>query len=366
MGADDLGLKAPRSGAHTAAIVIWVVLGVVRLEWLCAWIMARLRSHRTKIRVVGRKIAMQSDIHAARGRPHPPRISDRSGRPRFCKHQQTLFDRPACFDQGRPLGDRVYHCTYIDRKCQKDKQMRAIHLPAYDHFCNYIGLIVFLDTMKAYLLTLIFLSLEGVLVFFCSIAALFLIPHSWNYGVTMVLAAIIVLWVGSWNLWIKFLDLAMRNITIPEMGGLKIKAKEVRVFFWFRITIDSGESLDFKFSGKNPNPWDLGLRRNLHQVFGGWDCLLPWTQPPRVAEYGNPKHEFDFEVSDEFRKWVGEKREALRLRIAGSQPAVVPLDQQEEAFATLASGTSTATSYLSSPPTPLEPPPTPRLSPVWE
>lgn len=311
---------------------------------------------------------MQSDLHTIMGRARPQRIRDRSGRPRFCKYQHTSM---GCFDGGRPLGDRVYHCTYVAKKSERDQKMRGIHLPVYDHYCSWIGVIVYLDTIKPYLLTLIFLFLDGIIVFACSVAGLCLFQHTVVYAAMGVLAALVVLWLGSQNVWIKFRHLAMRNITIPEMNQLERIMGELHGFFWFRISLDrdSGEFLDARFTGKNPNPWDLGIRRNLYQVFGGWDCLLPWTRPPRSAEYGNPKHEFDFEMSDEFRLWVEERREELRSRTAGSRPAVAPLDRREEVQSREPPPAprqlnSPSSSPLDSPP--LSPRQPPRLSPFVE
>lgn len=322
MGTTDFGLQPPHRLALVWAGVIWGVLGVVRLIWVSAWIIGRWRSAAKKIRLSGRRLAMQTDISAMMGRWRPQHIRDNTGRPRFCR----LHD--ACFDSSRPLADRVYHCTYVAEKCKRDQQLRGIHIPVYDHYCSWIGIIVSLDTMKAYLLVLIFLAVDALSVLACSLAGLILFPQSVLYTAVMVLSAFIVLGLGVHNAWMQMRHLALNNTTYPERQYLKRSRA-----FYFRIYLarDSNVFDDFRFVGTNPNPWDLGTRRNLHQVFGGWDCLLPWTQPPRSADYGNPKYDFDFEMSDEFRVWVEEKREVLRTRAAGSQPAVASSDQREEA-----------------------------------
>lgn len=153
---------------------------------------------------------MQSDANVVIGRWRPQRIRDNTGRPRFCFLQDDYFD---C---GRPLADRVYHCSYVAKKCDKDGQLRGIHIPVYDHYCHWIGVIVYLDTVKPYLLTTSFLFMDAMIVFSCSIVDWFLFQYAVLPAPVMVLTAIIVVWLASQNAWLQFKRLAMRNITFPE------------------------------------------------------------------------------------------------------------------------------------------------------
>lgn len=51
------------------------------------------------------------------------------------------------------------------------------------------------------------------------------------------------------------------------------------------------------------------------------------SQQTFFQHHGNPKHDFDFDTSDEFRQWVESKKEEIGLF---GQPAVAPFDQREE------------------------------------
>lgn len=176
-------------------------------------------------------------------------------------------------------------------------------------------------------------------------------------------AVAVVIFLAGSNLWLKVRDLALRNVTIPEKSQLR-RVAEVRGGFWFALLPDHPEH-DPDFAFFTGNPWDLGWRRNLSQVFGErlWDCLLPWTQPPRVRRYADRRHVTDFEMSDAFWEWVRDRRES-RSRAAGSGSAVP--GQQREADAagasTVGAGTSTAAFSPASPLRSLSPP-RPPISP---
>lgn len=242
------------------------------------------------------------------------RPTDRSGRPRFCGHGR------GCVDPDRPLPDRVYHCSKFAERCKEDAGLPrgGVHLPVYDHYCGWLMVCVYLDTIKPYLLLMVFLLLDAIVVFSCSIAALSL-PNQTDsvlHGPMMVVAVIIVLLLTYYNVHVMSMALAMRNITIPEMNRLRGRRDDG---FLFAIQTPTGDLIFERYRG---NPWDLGWR-NLYQVFGGWDCLLPFRQPPRCVGYGRNGRS-DFEMTDEFWHWVEEKEEEYRLRAAGSQLAVTP------------------------------------------
>lgn len=257
---------------------------------------------------------MQTDFSAAMGiLSNTP--TDRSGRPGFCGRGR------GCVDPDRPLADRVYHCSKFGEKCERDagRSRRGVHLPVYDHYCGWLRVCVYLDTIKPYLLLMVFLLLDAVIVFSCSIAAMSL-PGQEDilvHAPMMVVAGIIAGWLSWHNVRIKFWHLAMRNITIPERSKLNDHRGGSIMF-----AIRHNPTGDLFFERYRGNPWDLGWR-NLYQVFGGWDCLLPFRQPPRCVGYGRNDRS-DFEMTEEFWHWVEEKEEQYRLRAAGSQPAVAP------------------------------------------
>lgn len=177
-----------QASAEAGALTILVGLGLVRTELITSWLTAQLL--KPKHRVCGRKAVMQSDLHTKSG-SSPDVPADRSGRPWFCKHVHTSR---GCFDGARPLADRVYHVTDIGKKCERDQKMRGVHLPVYDHFCHWIGVVVWLDTIKPYLLCLIFLFLNAIIVIASSLSALDLTGRTSAllYAPTLVLASLVV------------------------------------------------------------------------------------------------------------------------------------------------------------------------------
>jgi hypothetical protein len=166
----------------------------------------------------------------------------------------------------------------------------------------------------------------------------------------VIRAVAVAIFLAGSNLWLKVRDLALRNVTIPEKTQLR-RVREVRGGFWFALLPDYPDhDPDFQFY--TGNPWDLGWRRNLSQVFGErlWDCLLPWTQPPRVRRYADRRHVTDFEMSDAFWEWVRDKKEN-RFRAAGSGSAVSGQQREADAAgASIAAGTSTVAFSPASPP----------------
>lgn len=331
-------------------MVIWAAGGLLRFGWLLSWAVALKRTRWPRSIVLGVKKVMQTDFPAVMGiLSAAPR--DRSGRPRFCGHGSG---HQGCIDPDRPLADRVYHCSHFRQKCEEDarRPLDIVHLPVYDHYCSWLGVCVYLDTIKPYLLLMVFLLFDAIIVFSCSIVAVTL-PDTWEkvvHAPVVALATTIVLWLCGHNVYFKTWHLALRNITIPEMGMLHTSRGGS---IMFAIRLDQTDELIFgRFRG---NPWDLG-RRNLHQVFGGWDCLLPFRQPPRCVGYGRSGRS-DFEMTEEFWRWVEEQEREHRSRAAGSRPAVAPLDQRAEVHPT--SSRLPLEVVDAPPPAPLRTPPPP-------
>ncbi|KAK2596329.1 hypothetical protein N8I77_013225 [Diaporthe amygdali] len=327
---EDLWLRpsGQSTGSKAGAVGVWVGLGLVRTWFLLCWAIAvvRSRSPRSDARLRGRPSVHQCDFFIWGQRPAIYR--DNARRFRFCKL--------GCRARGEPLADRVYHCSYFATLQAKGQRMDAS-----------------LDTIKPYLLTILFLLLDALSVIIISFIAISTTTRSSAlvHVPAVTRAVAVVIFLASSMLWQKFRDLALRNVTIPEKSHLRMVGC-LPGGYWFALLPDHpGDApIIAHFPG---NPWDLGWRRNLGQVFGTrlWDCLLPWTQPPRVRLYTDPRHVTDFEMSDAFWEWVSDKREN-RLRTAGSESASSGQERESDAAGTsivFAGASNVAFSPVSSP-----------------
>lgn len=331
-GASWLKPSGSTTGSKAGAVVIWVGLGVVRTWFLLCWAIAVARSYSPKTRLSGRKSVQQSDIDTWRGY-RPARPSNNTQRLRFCKRN--------CPARDEPLADRVYHCSYIQTLHEKGLRRDAcVHLPLYDHFCPWLRICVYLDTIKPYLLSILFLVLDATLVLITSIIAMS--RHKRSSAVVHAPATFravaVVIFLAFSNLWFKFEDLALRNVTLPEESQME------DVGFCFAISLDRPHDHHaHTFASYIGNPWDLGWRKNLSQAFRErvWDCLLPWTQPPRVLHYADRHQVTDFEMSDRFWDWVAEKRAEWSGPAASRSAATDHRRGADTAGASTHAGTST-------------------------
>ncbi|KUI70211.1 hypothetical protein VM1G_06320 [Cytospora mali] len=309
----DFGLSSTgdSSGNKIAAVAIFVVLGLVRLEWHLSWAYAILFSTRwMKERgVAPRRAVMQTSLRFIREWNALTKRSWRGRRPRYCRLERS------CLRGDEELGDRVYHCTEKEADVKSGKVLAPFHLPVYDHYCNWIRVIVYLDSMKAYLLTILFLAVDAVIVLALSTFAISHRGHSMSilHAPMSVLATLIITYLAGGNTVKKWWQLAFRNRIGPEEGH--------RHDHLFAIAVGTRDIPDFIFSTYIGSPWDLGIRGNLTEVLGStWTWFLFWVRPRRVQDYrknGYLANQSDFQMSADFMSWVANKRlEHSRLKIA--------------------------------------------------
>ncbi|PSR84263.1 hypothetical protein BD289DRAFT_482860 [Coniella lustricola] len=138
------------------AIAMMVVFTFVRLMWSTSYYIALKGSLNASPRVLGPRSIMQSSREWAIGL-EPDWPANESGRPRFCRK-----------DHSYPLSDRTYHCSQIGKRALLGpSEAVRVHLPVYDHYCTWLRVAVFLDTIKPYLLTMFYLVLD-TLITLCS------------------------------------------------------------------------------------------------------------------------------------------------------------------------------------------------------
>ncbi|KUI54685.1 hypothetical protein VP1G_02128 [Cytospora mali] len=284
---------APLSNKVSAAIIM-AVLGLVRLAWLLSWAYAILFSTRwIKERgVAPRRAVMQTSLRFIREWNALTKRSWRGRRPRDCRLERS------CFRGDEELGDRVYHCTEKEADVKSGKVLAPFHLPVYDHYCHWIRVIIYLDSIKAYLLTILFLAIDAMFVLGLSIFAMTHLEHS----TSMLHAPVSVL----------------TTLIISYLAGCKEGHRHDHLF---AIAVGTRDIPDFVFSTYIGSPWDLGIRGNLKEVLGSkWTWFLFWVRPRRVQDYrkkGYLANLSDFQMSADFVSWVANKRlEHSRLKDA--------------------------------------------------
>lgn len=121
----DLILVEPDNFSTKArAIAIWVVLGFVRLWWLLSWLLAVVRSKAIpkNLRQVPKRQVMQTTAAYVL-------LEWTQNRSEAVRHQRPrLCGKRDCSSAGQTIGDRVYHCTSLEKKNQADGGKRPIHL----------------------------------------------------------------------------------------------------------------------------------------------------------------------------------------------------------------------------------------------
>ncbi|CAJ2511360.1 Uu.00g069850.m01.CDS01 [Anthostomella pinea] len=176
-------------------------------------------------------------------------LRDSQGRLRW-----DVFYRPRqCQKQNcdKKQSDRVFHCTRFRRD-----------LPVYDQFCTYTGTFVYLRTIKPYLYMLFFLVVDALSTLSVCIVAMT------KYSV--------------WSL-------------APFIGSVIVTAVVLVKYVFMMFMVKDADGIPYSQCHKfDENPWNLGVKRNLLQVFGRspWEWIFFFLQPERVHSYGNE------EVSD--------------------------------------------------------------------
>ncbi|KAK7740920.1 hypothetical protein SLS53_004983 [Cytospora paraplurivora] len=299
----DFGLFDQRATLDNqiAAIFIMVGLGLVRINWLLSWGYAVLLSNqwlRERPPTPARG-AMQTSVRFIAQWNAGTMRSWRGRRPRYCLYESN------CLNGGEELGDRVYHCHEKEAQVKAGKVLAPFHLPVYDHYCYWIRVLVYLDSIKPYLLTILFLLVDAVVVLGLSIYALADAEHSTSvlHAPMSALATLITAYLSGVNVLAKWQELAFYNRVSPE---------KKRPDYLFAIAVGTRDVPDFIFSTYEAGPWDLGSRGNLQEVLGSkWSCFLFWVRPKRVKNYGKNGYLAnlsDFQMSADFRSWVAGKR----------------------------------------------------------
>lgn len=207
-------------------------------------------------------------------------------------------------------------------------------------------MVVYLDTIKAYLLAILFMTLDAVIVLSVSVFAMIRKSTASyrTHGPVALLTTMIIVYLAGSNAFRRWWHIACRNRVIPELAGNSVRKQRFAIF---QPTRDGHDYIFGTFEDERRqamNPWDLGTRANLKAALGGWSCLLFWRQPARVRRYGSELRGLqrsDFEMSEQFWAWVYRKVLEGRERTAsggGTAEAVAtPADRRTVARS---SGTS--------------------------
>ncbi|ROW01906.1 hypothetical protein VMCG_05536 [Cytospora schulzeri] len=302
-------------GNKIGAVFIFVGFGLVRLWWLSSWAYAVLWSTKWLRERGGapRRAVMQTSLRFINEWNARTRRSWRGRRPRYCRYEHD--PQNPCSRPDEELGDRVNHCAKKEADVVMGRVLAPFHLPVYDHYCYWIRVIVYLDSVKAYLLTILFLTIDALIVLALSIFAMARREHSTSilHAPMSVLTTFIITYLAGSSVLKMWWKLAFRNLIGPEIG---LKGHHL-----FAIAVGSRDLPDLIFSAYEGNPWDLGTWGNLKEVLGDkWTWFLFWVRPRRVKDYrknGYLANQSDFQMSADFMGWVANKRlEHSRSRTA--------------------------------------------------
>ncbi|OIW23226.1 hypothetical protein CONLIGDRAFT_693783 [Coniochaeta ligniaria NRRL 30616] len=293
---DDLSNNTVRL---VMGIVLLAVTVVSKVFWVGAWAYGLYITHWSRRHVnptTTLKRVMQSDP--------AERVAIEHGQP-ASNARFKRCRRPDCTDR-KPYGDRVYHCTKLGR-----------HYPLYDHYCHYLWVVVYLDTIKTYFCTIFWLGLDGILCMSASFAAVGMSRSGLGqlHSIIGVFSGILAVYITVQAGWSQFKWLAFRNVvgfewSIPQWTMVRTIDTPGGKHVQF-VTIARSE--DDKRLGRNWNPWSLSLGENFRQALGErvWTWPLFWVQPRRVRQYGkSPTMESDLPLGPLWRRFEREPFES--------------------------------------------------------
>lgn len=217
----------------------------------------------------------------------------------FCMDRTRWCRR--CLPARVPLGDRTYHCVRTDK-----------HYPMFDHYCNWIWVVVYLDTIKAYMLHMYYYFLENVFTIIVCVWAITEEGLRLAAGppiVVLVLSSLVAFGLLRPNIQTQTKNLVLYNRLHSEHPKTGFQ------FWMVRVTPDRNGLVNVRFMPLARNPWDLGKWNNLHSVFGKsiWTWPLFWVWPERVTQYGRlPGNESDLPLGGHWR--AAERGEPNTLR----------------------------------------------------
>jgi hypothetical protein len=142
-----------RDSHPLAGVILFVFTVPAKLLWLSSWLYALWVTHwpcRYTPPITRPKRVMHSD----RSEMLTVTQSGVASNARFRRCRMT-----GCNDT-TPYGDRVYHCSKMDR-----------HYPVYDHYCHWLWVAVYLDTMKAYMCHMAWIFYDAIVTFVVSVCA---------------------------------------------------------------------------------------------------------------------------------------------------------------------------------------------------
>ncbi|KAI0163914.1 hypothetical protein GGR57DRAFT_497997 [Xylariaceae sp. FL1272] len=272
--------------ARVAGIVIITVSTVMKTMFLGSWGYAlwltwfRATRWRPKVRDRSPAIAQASEIvfaaHLGPGvLPEQVRLEWHEGDPfRKCF-------KPGCKNGRQGTTDRCYHSSRLNR-C----------LPCYDHYCPWIQVAVYLNTLKPYMALQVWLLFDVIFSVAVSIKALvdapaFVVPHV----VSLILAAIVIglLAVNNWQG--QFVTEILRNETGIERKMRTSPSSRFGRFdprlVAFKVAKNRNEAFQLRLKHfPDRSPWDYGFLENCRHTLGPfWQWLLFWIQPDRVRYY---------------------------------------------------------------------------------